>query len=79
MEPGDLARTANVRGPVGLGAAYTGGGQTPPCGVTYLQSSSDLPNRVYSLAASFTWTVTWTGSDDTVNIPVGEVQSVNAH
>lgn len=74
-----------------LGAAYTGSSQTPPCGVTYQQSSADMPNRVYTLTASFTWTVTWTGSDgtggtmppgtfgDTVNIPVGEVQSVNGH
>lgn len=73
----------------GLGGPYTGASQTPPCGVTYQHSSADLPNRVYPLTASFTWTVTWAGSDgtggtmapgtfgDDVNIPVGEVQSTN--
>jgi enoyl reductase len=75
----------------GVGDRYTGASQTPPCGVTYQQSSADLPNRVYALTASFTWTVTWAGSDGTggtmapgtfaatVNIPVGEVQSINGH
>ncbi|MGH3373276.1 MAG: hypothetical protein ACRDP6_00915 [Actinoallomurus sp.] len=75
----------------GLGGPYKGADRTPSCGVTYQQSSADLPNRTYAFTASFTWTVTWMGSDgtggamapgtfgDTVNIPVGEVQSVNGH
>jgi enoyl reductase len=75
----------------GVGRPYTGATQTPPCGVTYQRSSADLPNRGYTLTASFTWTVTWTGSDgtggtmepgtygDDVNIPVGEVQSTTGH
>ena len=74
-----------------LGGPYTGGGGTPPCGVTYEQSSADQPGGVYTLTASFTWNVAWTGSDGTggamapgtfdatVNIPVGEIQSVNGH
>jgi enoyl reductase len=73
------------------GKPYTGAAQTPPCGVTCQQSSADLPNRFYTLTASFTGTVTWAGSDgtggtmapgtfgDEVNIPVGEVQSTNGH
>lgn len=61
--------------------------QDPPCGVTYLRSSSDLPGKAYTLTAQLTWTVTWQGSDgsggpmadgtlgDSVQVPVGEVQT----
>jgi enoyl reductase len=61
--------------------------QDPPCGVTYLRASSDQPNRQYTLTAELTWGVTWQGSGgtggtmadttlgDSVQVPVGEVQT----
>jgi enoyl reductase len=96
LSPGTGDRSRYELHPAGgicadLGGPYTGGAQTPPCGVTYQESSADLPNRTYTLTVSFTWTVTWAGSDgtggtmapgtfgDEVKIPVGEVQTTNGH
>ncbi|MEU7724823.1 hypothetical protein AB0B78_06230 [Streptomyces sp. NPDC040724] len=74
----------------GAGTPFTPGSenQTPPCGVTYLRASG---NGTYPLQASVTWTVSWTGTNNTAptqlppgtfegepqNVTVQEIQAVN--
>lgn len=77
----------------GLGKPYPSGAsrkvaeQDPPCGVTYLRSSSDLSGKEYTLTAQLSWTVNWQGTGgaggamapatlgDTAQVAVGEVQT----
>jgi enoyl reductase len=73
--------------PFPAGASRRAAEQDPPCGVTYLRSSSDQPAKEYTLTAQLTWGVNWQGSDgtggamapatlgDSIQVPVGEVQT----
>lgn len=73
----------------GIGEPYARGkaDEVPPCGVTYLRSTS--ANDAYALRATLTWKIRWSSSTGeggalpsgsfgaTRRIPVQEIQSVN--
>jgi hypothetical protein len=76
----------NADGSIGEPYAKGKADETPPCGLKYLRSSSD---GTFSLQATITWQITWTGTDgaggDLPNgtfgndqaITVQEIQSIN--
>lgn len=86
VQPGSGECAINADG--SIGAPYVAGsdGKNPPCGVTYLRSSGQ---GTYTLEASITWEVSWTGSNGqggnlpsgtfttTRNVTVQEIQAVN--
>ncbi|MGW6703697.1 hypothetical protein ACWGDE_02210 [Streptomyces sp. NPDC054956] len=86
LHPGSGECAINADGTIG--APYSAGsdGKNPPCGVTYLRSSG---KSSYTLEASITWEVSWTGSNGqggnlpsgtfttTQNVTVQEIQAVN--
>ena len=63
---------------------YTGGVVSPTCQHIYVRSSADQPNLAYTITATTTWDVTWTGGGtsgsltvtrvSTGHVRVGEVQ-----
>ena len=71
-----------------IGTPYVKGeaDKTPPCGITYLRSSSGKP---YKLSASVTWQISWEGTggaggdlpdgtfETTQDMNVQEIQSIN--
>lgn len=73
----------------GIGAPYAEGkaDQAPPCGITYLRSTTNSPP--HKLKATLTWEISWTSTNGeggdlpsgsygtTTDITVGEVQSIN--
>jgi enoyl reductase len=81
---GDCA--LNGDGSIGQKYVTADGNAIPPCGLTYRKSSG---NGTYTLTATITWQVTWTGSggaagtldngvfDLPQNVTVQEIQAVN--
>ncbi|MBT2451324.1 hypothetical protein J7F03_30495 [Streptomyces sp. ISL-43] len=86
LHPGSGDCAINTDGTIGAAYSADSDGKAPPCGLTYLRSSG---NGSYTLEASITWEVSWTGSNGqdgnlpsgtfstTQNVIVQEIQAVN--
>lgn len=73
----------------GPGTPYTGGDFTksPDCGYVYPQSSAGQPGNAYTVTATTTWGITWTGGgqsgtltttrESTTQLQIGELQVLN--
>ncbi|MGR3938461.1 ATP/GTP-binding protein [Streptomyces sp. BRA346] len=73
----------------GAGTAYRkayGNRNSPDCGHTYARTSASEPGEKYTVTATATWSVEWTGGgqsgeltevrDSQVDVPVGELQAL---
>jgi hypothetical protein len=49
---------------------FAGGVASPSCGYVYKRSSADQPNDAYTVTATTTWVVTWTGGGTTGSLTV---------
>jgi hypothetical protein len=61
------------------GTPYTrsqGSGMSPTCGYRYVRSSADQPGAAYTVVATTTWAVTWSGGGESGALTVTRSSSV---
>lgn len=65
--------TVTCAGPAAVGTPYQasyGAASSPTCGHTYTRQSDDQPGDAYTVTATSSWTVTWSGGGATGTIPL---------